>query len=198
MIDVHVLTLPETNTIWFDELLESLRFEPIKLHIIDGIKGNLGLARTKGFQLGDCKYVSYVDHDDLVIPGIFRKVLDCLDNTACSGVYTDEVLMNEFGKVFALGWSIDHRPFMSDKRLQICNIGGQYMHHLIVLKREYVEKCLPLQSKMLPEPELLNKMLEFGPLVHLREIGYKWRIHKDNGYKEIRCHTNVNITTNSN
>ncbi len=47
-IDVHVLLLPDTNQEWWQQYQDSLRNEPINLHVVDGVAGHVGQGRAKG------------------------------------------------------------------------------------------------------------------------------------------------------
>jgi len=78
-IDVHVLLLPDTNQEWWQQCQDSLRNEPINLHVVDGVTGHVGQGRAKGFALGTAPYVCRVDPDDLVLPGGFSACIEALD-----------------------------------------------------------------------------------------------------------------------
>ncbi|MDD5189409.1 MAG: glycosyltransferase [Dehalococcoidales bacterium] len=176
-VDVHIISW--TNT-WLDECLRSLENEPIKIHMVDAVIGDLAKARENGFSKGIEKYVAWVDPDDVVIPGTFAKCIEVLEeNENCSGVYTTDELIDTNGNHISLGWAHDQKPF-TDIGFPVELTDGK--HHLRVLKREFVEKCMPLKSKMIPEPILNAEIQNYGPLIHIPIIGYKWRIHGGNTF----------------
>lgn len=78
MIDIHVLTHSGTRPEWLKQCLASLEGEPVIVHVVEGIDGSVGAGRAKGFALGVCEFVGYVDSDDYVIPGHYEKCLRML------------------------------------------------------------------------------------------------------------------------
>lgn len=178
LVDVHLIC--GTREPWLDDCLASLKDEPITLWPIDRIEGDTAAARERGFRCGTLPYVSFVDPDDMVVPGIFQQCADLLDeNPDLVGVYTDELLVNRRGEYLMDGWSLDDTPFLRFGYRQALMQG---IHHLHVLRREVVEQCLPLKTKRMPEPVLMHELAQFGDLHHLCEVGYFWRIHGKNTF----------------
>jgi len=74
-IDVHIIHHKEPQWL-LDRCIASMDGQPVNIHIVKGInewppfKG-----RALGFSKGSAKYVSYVDPDDVVLPGCFEKLL---------------------------------------------------------------------------------------------------------------------------
>jgi len=83
VIDVHVLTHSGTNPEWLAQCLRSLEGEPVVVHVVEGVEGSVGAGRAKGFQLGTCEFVAYVDSDDYVVPGGYAKSLAAMANHRC-------------------------------------------------------------------------------------------------------------------
>jgi hypothetical protein len=177
MIDVHIIVKPFGEH-WIRQCLDSLKGEHINTFFVDYIEGDTAKARMQGFIKGHADFVSFVDPDDMVVPGIFERCVKAMTKE-CSGVYTDEVLIGDHGKYLMDGWSTNERPFF---RYGYRRSLMQGIHHLRVLKRSAVEQCLPLKTKRVPEPILMHELKKIGPLVHLREVGYKWRIHEGNTF----------------
>ncbi len=174
-VDVHIVV--SQNEPWFPQCFDSLKNEPVNIFYIDAIPGHTSAARTLGFLNGDSEYVSFVDPDDEVIPGIFSDCIEILEkDKSLSGVYTDEILINANGEFLNNGWSMNPPTLPWLQELH------QGIHHLRVLRRSAVMKCLPLKTKRMPEIILMHEIKKCGPLHHLNKIGYKWRIHGSNTY----------------
>ena len=175
-IDTHVLLLPETNQQWWDACRATLKEEPINLLTTEGIRGHIGKARTKGFQLGDSPYISFVDPDDLVIPGAFNACLKTLEaHPEACGTFTDEVLMTGDCKPIRPGFFSGH-PWNPLHMLE-----PQYMHHLLVMRREAVLPYLQELDRWpnLAEFVLKGLMVQQGPWVRTDMVGYQWRISEN-------------------
>lgn len=180
LLDVHVLLLDNSNPIYLAECCNSLRFEPVNIWYANGVNNDIGEARSKAFLLGEAKYVSYVDPDDRVIPGSFQKCIDYLEaNPSCPAVYTDEKMIDEDGDFIMNGWSYDDKPFL-EKGYNPELLQG--IHHLLVMRRDILLKCLPLKSKRVPEPVLTAELRTYGALEHLHFFGYEYRIHGKNTF----------------
>lgn len=86
MIDVHILTLPTAKQSWVRQAVRStteaarLAGFPVEIHVLEGIAGNLGLARKKGYSLGDYEWKTFVDDDDVVLPNAFHSLRKYLDS----------------------------------------------------------------------------------------------------------------------
>lgn len=80
MLDVHILTLPDTRRNWQEqciasvELAASLTDIPVHIHVIPGIQGHLGRARAAGYAAGTAPWKCYADDDDYVLPGAFKAL----------------------------------------------------------------------------------------------------------------------------
>jgi hypothetical protein len=86
MIDVHMIVYDEPQ--WqIDRCLESLKNEPITLHIVQGVEEwPPTIGRAKGYSLGTHPYHAYVDPDDYIVPGAFQLLLDAIgDADVCYG-----------------------------------------------------------------------------------------------------------------
>lgn len=77
MLDVHVLTLPTSRPDWLSQCVDSV-YEaakaadfPVGVHLVDGDIGHIGRGRARGYAMGDHPYVTYVDHDDYLLPNAF-------------------------------------------------------------------------------------------------------------------------------
>ena len=175
LVDVHIIAGKKER--WIEECLASLSKEHVNIWFVPRIEGNTAKAREIGFRQGQADYVSFVDPDDRIVPGVFEKCLSAMNaDQSLSGVYTDEILIDEQGKYLMDGWSKSTQLFPEQQLIADIFRG---VHHLQVLRREYVEKCLPLKGKLMPEPILTSDIRQYGPLLHLPIVGYHWRIYKD-------------------
>lgn len=50
-IDVHILTMPDSNREWLSRCIKSLDGEPVNLHILPGVKGDIAAGRMAGFAI---------------------------------------------------------------------------------------------------------------------------------------------------
>jgi len=179
-IDVHIVL--GSLEPWLVECLDSLKDENVNVHFINKVDGDVASAREYGFRKGNAKYVSFVDPDDIVVQGSFQKCLEAIKaNPDCVGAYTSDVLVDEKGNFICDGWATNEAPFTEMGFPKELTAG---VHHLRVFKREFVEKCLPLKSKMIPEPLLNLEIQKYGKLIHVPVVGYKWRQHGNNTFKK--------------
>ena len=166
-VDVHVLKVA-AHARYHRECFASLLREPINLHLLDGSEGDIGQGRYEGFRQGEAEFVSYVDDDDYVKPGVFRKCVDLLDaRPEAIGVVTNEERVWENGEVF-----YTHRPIVMDGYVHA------NLHQLKVWRRELI---LPYTEFMLECPYRSEHIMVMRTLadghryVHLDEVGYVWR-----------------------
>ena len=181
-VDTHVILMPNTQPDWWKECRNSLEQEPINLHIVQGVKGHIGVSRAEGFTIGESPYISYVDPDDLVIKGAFQACIDALDKMpeAC-GAYTSEYLINEKGETIRPGFwhESDWNPLLQ--------LEPQYLHNICVMRRKFVGQYLDEFHKWphLSEFILKGLLTSDGPWIHINRFGYKWRIHGANSHKSF-------------
>ena len=79
IVDTHVILLPDTHQQWWQDCRRSLTGEPIRLHVVEGVRGHIGKGRAEGFRRGDAPYISCVDPDDLAIPGAYAACIEALE-----------------------------------------------------------------------------------------------------------------------
>ena len=58
--------------------MASLEGHPINIHTLPGIAGDLRQARYLGYSKGDAPYVSFIDPDDVALPGTYERALNLL------------------------------------------------------------------------------------------------------------------------
>ena len=174
--DVHVI-VDETHTEFHQQCLDSLKDEPINLHLIPGTPGHIGVGRYAGFSAGSAEFVSFVDDDDYIIPGIFQKCYDVLDRCpdAC-GVITKEQRLHEGTLYPPVEIPLDQGWVNMVKR----------MHHIVMVRREVVEPFIPRMKKWAFQSEdmLWSHLIASGHKFEiLDEVGYIWRLHEKGAHK---------------
>lgn len=155
MIDVHVITLPNDDKILFERCIDSLRDEPVTVHIIKGVVGDFSAGRISGLSSGTHRWVSWVDPDDYVIPGAYQRLLDIVGS-------------NKFA------WAAE-KVITTDATL--CGSYHEYInnqpHHMMIIDRDLINFDHIKQS----EPTLVDYWTRrlkskgvFDP-----QVGYVWR-----------------------
>jgi len=188
-IDVHILTLPGEDKRLFDICLDSLKNEPVNIHICEGIVGCTGTARANAFLKGTAKYVSFVDPDDYIEPGIFDKCLEVLESKNCN-VYTTENYVDDGGNFLMVGPQSTHPwSYTSMRRMYVL------VHHLVVYQRVVVEKHLHwIRGVSSLSEYMLNLLCSLDvPFEHINEVGYYWRqLNKDRSLRNLsNSHENI-------
>ncbi len=186
-IDVHCLTYKASP--FFPLLKRQMKEENVSFHVIQN-GDNIGEGRVRGFLIGDNPYLSFVDDDDLIQPGIFQKVEEVLFQ-GYDWVYTDEYLIDKDGDWIQPGWSSNPELY-SPELLHFMEVTeGVHCHHLLIFKRELLTPYLifiMLQLKELAESFLMKELGRHPNLYHLKEVGYYWRQHEENTFKSFRCY----------
>lgn len=97
MLDVHVAVSAGTRPDWVRQCLDSVDVAaaragyPVAVHIVDGVPGHIGKARTAGFSAGSAPWVTYVDDDDYVLPDAFSVLADAMAHNPAA-IFTGEVV----------------------------------------------------------------------------------------------------------
>ncbi len=169
-IDVHVLHCYEPKE-WVDACLKSMLNEPVNVHLCDGIKGKVGLARANAFRKGDAEYVAFVDADDEVVSGAFNAALEVLDNKpSVVGTYCDVQLIDA-----PEGSGYIKAPWNPLTQL----LHASEVHHLHVMRRSAVDYWLDELEKWdgYEEYVLMGLITEFGTMHHIPHCWYRFRQH---------------------
>lgn len=182
MIDVHVLTNPyafdiHKQGLWFSQCKKSLEHHSnINVHILPGIRDHVGQGRANGFSRGNSPYVSFVDDDDAVRPEVFERCEFFLNhNPDKAGVCTREEVICDNGTSY-------FSPYYYDKQDDLNYKSINYVHHLVVLRREIIEQYMDFltQTPYAPEYMLWTEMWNDGHKIDfLNFVGYQWRHHDD-------------------
>ncbi len=188
--DVHIIVNSEYEQ-YHEQCFSSLEEEPINIFKIPATKGHVGIGRWKGFNSGSAEFVSFVDDDDYIIPGIFQKCFDALDaNPDAIGVVSQEYRLKD-GEL--------HGPAHIELNQRWVDI-AKAIHHITVYRRDrilpYVEKikdCNTGEMVLL----LLEVLSDGNQFCKVDEPGYVWRVHGEGAHETIRpmtssCHERGN------
>jgi hypothetical protein len=194
MIDVHCLVHKES--FYFDQVRALMEAEKnVCFHIVQN-GSNIGLGRAVGFLQGNAPYVSYVDYDDLIVPGIFSKI-NAVMESKIPWCYTDEMLIDEQGKEIQLGWSSNPELYKHNL-LQFVKVGNEYIHHILTFRRDLLSlRILYIMKQLieLPEEYLRVELAQYEH-THIKEVGYYWRQHDDNSMKKYECYKDIERNEN--
>lgn len=154
-IDVHMLLLGHEREDWMKAAIASVPPHVCNLHVLDGILGDLGAARTRGYAIGDASYVSHVDPDDWIETNTFERCLDYLDrHPRCPGAVTHEMVHDQ----------LRNRIYETRDK-----------HGLAVYRREWLRANL----YRLQRPGGIDVSLSKRPeIVLLPFVGRHWRRHE--------------------
>ena len=159
MIDVHVLTYSGTRQEWLDQCLRSLEGENCTVHVVQGVEGNVGAGRAHAYTLGEHEFVSYVDSDDYVLPGVMDACFKAL---------------KRYPAVVTL-----------EQQLWGDRIAGKRegAHHLTVYRRELLRPVLHTlpDHPLLCDRLVVRKMTPFQMDIE----GYVWRRHAWQGHRSV-------------
>lgn len=160
MIDIHVLTHEGTREDWLDQCLASLEGQPVVVHVVDNAGRSVGEGRSRGYRLGGCEFVGYVDSDDYVLPGHYTECLKRL-------VEHHAVVPKEYVE------------YPCGKRHKF----PKSYHNGAVYRRKDVEPLCD-QMDMAPLTVDIITRQTIAP-AQLSHIGYVWRIHDGGEHRKI-------------
>lgn len=189
MIDIHCLFYPGTFTQpridWFKKLCEQIDKEPeVNFYPVYNSESIIR-GRLKGYSLGTSPYVGFVDADDLIEPGIFKKILNEFEKGA-EVVTCLENLIDGQGRVVMPGLmqSPENYPEFARKIFRYKDVN----HHIFCFKRELLNPNYKNDSDMaLKELHLTGddevfsavKNLADRKCVLIQEVGYYYRLHEN-------------------
>lgn len=184
MIDVHLLLRGNENMDWLRQCRASLEGHPITLFVEPGIEGDLNCARMDAIAKGSAEFVSFVDPDDIVLPGAFQVCLDAIDGHG--GAYTRELLIRADGSVIG-----------ENRQPGTPRTNPMVAHHVVVVRRSVVERVEQRvrQHKfgcwwmLCAAADVLGGMQPTGTL------GYKWRMHERNSFVRPQNRVSPKVVT---
>jgi hypothetical protein len=173
------------NKSWYDQCLNSLKDEPINLHILEGIEGHVGVKRTEGYRLGTAEFVSHVDDDDYIEPGAYQHCIDLLDqHPEAVGVSTRERMFWEDGKENIQPARIQPN-FKS--RVSLVQHDLPYIHHVVVIRREAAIAALSIVQDLNihVDKAMYIALYEHGHhFIFSDKVMYNYRQHDNQAHKK--------------
>lgn len=170
-IDVHVLASKDDKGLAL--CLASLNAEPVNVHVCDPIAGDIALARKRAYSKGMAPFVSYVDPDDTVIPGIYSALLQACDGqigafglsrAACNipGVNLAQPL---YPKEWSFEWG--------------ATALGRTVAPAFILRREVMQQVLERHFDLLPRIWGQDRCIAvlasiYGDWKLVPQLGYTW------------------------
>jgi hypothetical protein len=177
-VDVHMAHMPGELVNWNKCDISN---QPIVLHHIDGIPGNILQTRIDGFSLGTHKYVSFWDPDDTIEPGAFQQCIDFLElYPKYGGCYTNSTIIRDGKHPTAMykqhKWSLEYH---SKSPLPV--------HQLVVVRREVIQQAThnlpPISDSQLCEQLIYAHCAVIAPFYFLDINGYNWFDHPQGDHK---------------
>ena len=169
---MHIGVSGNENQAWFDQCLASLKGEPVNIHLVDAVPGNLGRMRLDGFSRGTSPWVTYVDPDDYITPGAFHRALPHLIS-GVSAYYTNHAIVDEKGN--------RKGPWFHNMSKQLDFTQVKQMHHIVIYNREIIAPVVHLlDGSQSGELEPLNlHAVRSGRVIGTPREEYSWRIHPE-------------------
>ena len=169
LVDVHIGVSGRENSEWFSQCLTSLVQEPVVVHLLDAVPGNIGAMRAEGFSRGTSEWVACVDPDDYITPGAFTRALPHLV-AGVSAYYTNHsIIIDEQAKG---SWFHTTSPAVGFAQ-------AKDMHHLTIYRRSVIAPVLHLLDGMQTKPyaPLNLQAIMTGDVIGADLIEYHWRNH---------------------
>ena len=184
MFDVHCLVHRNAEMQYFPQLVKSLSGErEIDFHVLYGTE-NVGQGRCKGWLKGKHEWVTFVDYDDMIVPGIFNKVSKII-NDDTQIWFTDEVLVDSNSNYIKHGWSSNPEGFPKELTDYIRIDEHHCPHHLLIFHRDCITpEFVDEVSDVFWNPEVIalrHVVSRGGNYRRIPFVGYCWRIHEQNG-----------------
>jgi hypothetical protein len=178
MIDVHIGLSGKENKKWLGQCTASLEREPVNIHFVRSVPGDIGKMRAIGYSAGTSPWVVAVDPDDWVEQGAFTRALEFLTDDV-SAYYTNHSVFAEDGERTGQ-WFKQLAPAVGFAQ-------ASQMHHLTIYRREAIRPALHLLVGMPTRPyTVLNlQALLQGQVVGTKKIEYHWRDHPQGLHRNL-------------
>jgi GT2 family glycosyltransferase len=167
----HVLVDDGSTDQRVGELLARAASRDRRVTVI-GLARNAGIAAASAAALDAAtgEYVTMLDHDDVLVPHALASLSAALDADAQAVfAYSDNALLRRDGRVA----EPFYKPDFSPERLRNHN----YVLHCVMARREHMVAAGGFRPGFdgAQDHDLLLRLSERGPVVHVPEALYHWR-----------------------
>lgn len=136
----------------YQQCLLSLRDEPITLHVVPGIVGDLNTGRRLAIERGTHEWIGWVDPDDYIIPGAYTKLLTAVGDKKFA--WMQETIMDCDDDMVEQGSELRITP-----------------HHIHIVHRSLI-RPEHFDVRRFPD-RWVRDLTNQG--VYVPEVGYVWR-----------------------
>lgn len=190
-VQVQVIKTPHRER-FLSECLDSMHLEPIEVVLTDF--GHHLTNRLDFIDTATADFISFVDDDDVIVPGIFQKLLDVMTDDAV-GAHSHEALITVDGKPlsppnFNHAFSVEralieyHFPRVALLRTEVAKEVSRFIRNQAPETWQY----------LYPEHVVLVLAGLVGGWVELPEVGYLYRQHAGN-IKHSMPHSYLQVGT---
>lgn len=174
-LDLHMLydcARPE----WRETAIASIEAQGFQPRLVASVPGDINTARLIAFDTAKAEWLSWVDSDDIVLPGALDALTSALTSSV-DGACTDEDVIRADGSFLCHG--LAHGK---DLTVDTVLSSPRAAHHLMAVHRSVVDRMRPHIKRY---PRGIEWMLAFGAatgrgLKRVPFTGYQWRQHPDN------------------
>jgi O-antigen biosynthesis protein len=160
---------PQIKTILDNYSRNDKRIKTIFLNKNKGISIN----SNKALELAGGEFIALVDHDDLIAPFAFFRIVECLNqNRDIDFFYSDRDLLSWDGKKRS-------HPFFKPDWSPEALVSVNYLIHLAVIRKSLVDRAGGFGEEMdgAQDWDLFFRITEMtSSIVHIPEILYHWRV----------------------
>ncbi len=207
-----LLAIYNPHELWFSELLHSINSQtytnieilvwddcpekPIDESILENAitnfpyilyRGEKNLGTTKAFEelskLGNGKYFSFCDQDDIWFPNKTAILVETLEKTCSTLVCSDMYVIDANGKVIANSISKVHKrhTFKEGSRLAVSILSKNFVTGCASLVyRETIQKALPFCSNFVHDQWIAAIAALYGHITVIKQPLLKYRRHSSN------------------
>ena len=141
MLDVHIIRRLDYNPKVLRRCMDSVASKKANINVVQGVDGHIGWSRIKGYAVGNAPFVTYVDDDDMVTPGLLDALSSALEE------HPDMSFLHV--KCRAVSRHAPIRPPLQNLDLRITHIkqGGHITDHLAVFRRDRLAPLLNMYTQ---------------------------------------------------
>ncbi|WP_320211599.1 glycosyltransferase family 2 protein [Methanospirillum purgamenti] len=132
-------------------------------------------ALNRGIELSTGEYLTFLDQDDLLLPGALSEIVTVINEKTPDFIYTDEEMMTDS----LIGRFLIQPHFKPDFSQDLL-FSHNYITHLMVLKRDLLNEIGWFRTEYngAQDYDLALRATERAEKIwHIRKVLYRWRIH---------------------